>query len=161
MCLLSVSQSIRWSFFCFQRCQELWGYPQKISLIFFIRLIESGRLCFLFVSRFLPSECRFKSTEEIWVLRSLCKILWWGHNSQSTLSYTNILQKLSGFLFVVNSQGRIVIVTDNIKQYLGYEPGEWVEQSIYDFLHVINHAVFGQNLLHLMGGKLSDWGFSV
>lgn len=59
---------------------------------------------------------------------------------------------MEAFLFVVDSQGKVVSVTDNISKYLGYQPSDWSDRSIYNFLNVANHAAFGKNLLSLVGG---------
>lgn len=51
-------------------------------------------------------------------------------------------------------------VTDNITTYLGYQPAEWPDRSIYNFLHVENHASFGQNLLSVVGGVSKFYAYS-
>ncbi|XP_067928234.1 nuclear receptor coactivator 1-like [Watersipora subatra] len=69
----------------------------------------------------------------------------------ATEQFEPALQELQGFLFILNFQGKIVSVTDNVTNYLGYQPSEWPDASIYDFLHVTNHASFSQNMLSRLG----------
>ncbi|XP_013409815.1 nuclear receptor coactivator 1-like, partial [Lingula anatina] len=63
---------------------------------------------------------------------------------------------LDGFLFVVNSQGKVEFVSENIAQYLKYNPCDVVAKSIYNIIHVGDHAQFSSSLLPMsVGGSLS------
>ncbi|XP_063983447.1 nuclear receptor coactivator 2 isoform X9 [Diachasmimorpha longicaudata] len=60
---------------------------------------------------------------------------------------TTLLEALDGFLFVVNTEGRVEHVTDNIQQFLNYTQDDVLGKVIYNIIHHGDHQSFMPNLL--------------
>lgn len=63
------------------------------------------------------------------------------------------LQALDGFLFVLNSEGRVEYVTDNITQYINYTKDDVLGKDIYNIIHHGDHNIFMPTLLPVSLGR--------
>ncbi|XP_011314159.1 nuclear receptor coactivator 2 isoform X3 [Fopius arisanus] len=58
-----------------------------------------------------------------------------------------LLEALDGFLFVVNTEGKVEHVTDNIQHYLNYTKDDVLGKVIYNIIHHGDHQSFMPNLI--------------
>lgn len=58
-----------------------------------------------------------------------------------------LLEALEGFLFVVNAEGKVEFVTENISQFLKYTREEILGKIIYNIIHHGDHDRFSSSLL--------------
>ncbi|XP_043475464.1 nuclear receptor coactivator 2 isoform X4 [Leptopilina heterotoma] len=66
-----------------------------------------------------------------------------------------LLEALDGFLFVVNTEGRVEYVTDNISQYINYTKEDVFGKDIYNIIHHGDHNTFMPSLLPM--SSLAGW----
>lgn len=64
----------------------------------------------------------------------------------------SILQALEGFLFVVNPEGKVEYVTENVSQFIKYTKEDVLGKSIYNYIHLGDHARFTRCLLPMSVG---------
>jgi nuclear receptor coactivator 2 len=53
-----------------------------------------------------------------------------------------VLEALDGFLFVVNTEGRVEYVSENVESFISWRNAELRGGSIYNVIHVGDHARF-------------------
>ncbi|XP_069691710.1 nuclear receptor coactivator 2-like isoform X3 [Periplaneta americana] len=63
-----------------------------------------------------------------------------------------LLEALEGFLFVVNTEGKVEYVTDNVCQFIKYTKEDVLGHSIYNIIHHGDHARFSASLLPMSVG---------
>ncbi|KAL0274024.1 UNVERIFIED_CONTAM: hypothetical protein PYX00_006559 [Menopon gallinae] len=63
-----------------------------------------------------------------------------------------LLEALDGFLFVVNLEGKIEFVTENVHQFIKFTKDDVFGKSIYNIIHHGDHARFSSSLLPMTIG---------
>ncbi len=65
-----------------------------------------------------------------------------------------MLEALDGFLFVVNGDGIVEFVSDNVTGFINFVPSDLIGKSIYNVIHLTDHARFSSSLLPMSIGEL-------
>lgn len=72
---------------------------------------------------------------------------------------THILQSLDGFAFALGSDGRFLYISETVSIYLGLSQVEMTGSSLFDYVHLQDHAeladVLGINLSQSGSGHMS------
>jgi nuclear receptor coactivator 2 len=95
---------------------------------------------------------RIKAAEELAVQQ--------GEVSSSTNILANeilcplVLEALDGFLFVVNSDGIVEFCSENVQSFLQFGQQDLLGKSIYNVIHLSDHARFSSSLLPMSIGEL-------
>lgn len=72
-----------------------------------------------------------------------------------------LLEALDGFLFVVNAEGKVEFVTENISTHIKFSREEVLGKSVYNIIHHGDHARFSTTLLpSISWGSASGAGSS-
>lgn len=66
-----------------------------------------------------------------------------------------LLEALDGFLFIVNLEGKIEFVTDNVHQFIKFTKDDLFGKSIYNIIHHGDHARFSSSLLPMTIGEFT------
>lgn len=67
-----------------------------------------------------------------------------------------LLEALDGFLFVVNAEGKVEHVTENVSTYIKFTKEEVLGKSIYNFIHHGDHVKFSGCLLPMSIGWTNE-----
>lgn len=72
-----------------------------------------------------------------------------------------LLEALDGFLFVVNAEGKVEFVTENVSTHIKFSREEVLDKSVYNIIHHGDHARFSTTLLpSISWGPASGTGSS-
>ena len=100
------------------------------------------------LSGFCPTLCAVKTRVFIRTIR-----LQGNHVSSSKSNLMGLdvigplaLQSLDGFILLINSEGLIQFVSENVEQYLGQKPAELESRNIFELVHRDDASKFSTNL---------------
>ncbi|KAL8576012.1 hypothetical protein ACOMHN_052030 [Nucella lapillus] len=68
-----------------------------------------------------------------------------------------LLEALEGFIFVVNSQGKVEFISEAVSEYLKYSQDDLCGKSIYNIIHVGDHAQFSNSLVPMSLATSLTW----
>lgn len=122
-------------------------FKKKIFFRFFRSIISSSFLitCHVLKNRKYKYKCCKKKISIL--LSSKIDTKWYRYSDVISPS-----QALDGFLFVVNTEGRVEHVTDNITQYINYTKDDVLGKDIYNIIHHGDHNNFMPSLLPMSLG---------
>ncbi|KAI5107512.1 aryl hydrocarbon receptor 2, partial [Silurus meridionalis] len=67
-----------------------------------------------------------------------------------------LLQALNGFVLVVTAEGYVFYTSPTIQDYLGFHQSDMVHQSVFEFIHIDDRAMFRRQLHFALDPKLLD-----
>jgi PAS domain S-box-containing protein len=80
------------------------------------------------------------------------------HYSQQTLD--SIIRNVPDIIYRLDSEGRITFISEAVK-HLGYEPGDWLGQDMFEFIHPDDREAAKHRVNEKRTGDRRTWGIEV